>query len=158
MVLRSGCHCGIREVERPAAPFRPANERHSGPPLRSYILTLPAFQRSHVTTHATALLLHYCLATLRLRRVRWDCGHTNLASIALAERLGFGHEGVARWERVLPRGVEGERLAGWAEEQERGLGGHAVTLSVGWDDWRNGGKERVQGLLEREVRRREVAE
>ena len=58
----------------------------------------------------------------------------------------------------MPRGVEGERLVGWAEEQERGLGGHAVTLSVGWDEWRNGGRERVQGLLEREVRRREVAE
>lgn len=95
---------------------------------------------------------------LHLRRVRWDCGHTNLVSVALAVRLGFRHEGTARWERILPRGVDGERLGGWGEEEAHGLGGHAVTLGIGWDDWRGGGAERVAGLLAREVRARRLAE
>jgi hypothetical protein len=37
-----------------------------------------------------------------LRRVQWQTNEQNEASIKTALRMGFRHEGVKRWEGVVP--------------------------------------------------------
>ncbi|KAI4181280.1 MAG: hypothetical protein L6R41_006705, partial [Letrouitia leprolyta] len=49
-----------------------------------WVVILPAFQRTHVTSNAVGLLLHYALDTpeqggLRLRRVQWHANSVNEA-------------------------------------------------------------------------------
>lgn len=123
-----------------------------------HVLTLPAFHKSHVTTHSASLLLHWLFDTLQLRRVQWFAHAANAPSIRAAERLGFSLEGILRWDRVLPLGKEGERLARWDEEEGRGLGRHSACLAMGWDEWRKEKRGRVEGLVAREVKKRTVAD
>jgi len=50
-------------------------------------------------------------------------------------------------------------LVGWEEEEEkRGRGADGLFLSVTWEEWRKGGRERVKGLLRRQVRPRRADE
>lgn len=49
-------------------------------------------------------------------------------------------------------------MVGWEEEERRGLGRHSACLAMGWDDWRGDNRERVAGLVSREVRKRTMAE
>ncbi|KIP02447.1 hypothetical protein PHLGIDRAFT_55050, partial [Phlebiopsis gigantea 11061_1 CR5-6] len=121
------------------------------------VIVLPAFQRTHVASNAVGVLQRYCLdlptatpAGLGLRRVEW-CAHSkNLASVRLAERMGFVHEGVKRWAWVLPGQLaqdgevprEGDR---WPEKPGR----HTVVLSCCWDDWEDGAREAVQRTIAR---------
>ncbi|EKM51077.1 uncharacterized protein PHACADRAFT_72062, partial [Phanerochaete carnosa HHB-10118-sp] len=71
------------------------------------LFTLPAFQRTHVTRTAVALLLRFAFEDLRLRRVQWRALAENTASVRAAERMGFQREGINRWARVVPPGVPG---------------------------------------------------
>ncbi|KZT61414.1 acyl-CoA N-acyltransferase [Calocera cornea HHB12733] len=119
-----------------------------------YIMYLPESQRTHVNTHAVGLLLHYLLDApaqggLGLRRVQWKANAENAASVRAALRLGFRSEGTLRWHMVLPEGKEG------AEAREdgdgvRGPGRHSAMLSLCWDDWVGGGRERVDMLMARD--------
>jgi RimJ/RimL family protein N-acetyltransferase len=105
------------------------------------ITTFPAFQRTHVTSNAVGLLLHYTLdlpaqGGLGLRRVQWQTHELNAASVRVAMKLGFRKEGILRWDRVLPEGKTGN-----GREQREGdpkgacLGRDSVMLSMCWDDW-----------------------
>ncbi|KAG6372491.1 acetyltransferase [Boletus reticuloceps] len=124
-----------------------------------FIIILPPFQRTHVTTNAVALLLRYALdlptATppgLGLRRVQWQSSEKNEASIRVAERMGFKREGLLRWDRVY---MGGQGKAGNGEDVREGdpmpdtLGRHTVLFALCWDDWENGGRERVAQLTDR---------
>ncbi|KAK3174563.1 hypothetical protein OEA41_001809 [Lepraria neglecta] len=80
-----------------------------------YVITLPPFQRTHVTTNGVGLLLQYALdppseGGLGLRRVEWMTSSANSASIRTAERTGFEKEGLLRWHRVFPGGAAGGKV------------------------------------------------
>ncbi|KIJ19607.1 hypothetical protein PAXINDRAFT_96888 [Paxillus involutus ATCC 200175] len=124
-----------------------------------FIIILPPFQRTHVTTNAVGLLLRYALNLptasppgLGLRRVQWQADEANDASTRVAERMGMKREGVLRWHRILPGG---KGKAGNGEKIREGdpkpgtLGMHTLMLAICWDDWEDGTKEKVAQLMDR---------
>ncbi|PLB50640.1 acyl-CoA N-acyltransferase [Aspergillus steynii IBT 23096] len=122
-----------------------------------WVLTLPNYQRTHVTTHAIGLLLRYALESpaqggLGLRRVQWIAHSENEASVRAAKRMGLRVEGVLRWHRVIvgaeERGKVGGREVGgdgYGRVEDRGR--DSVVLSVCWDDWIEEVDEAVGGGL-----------
>ncbi|KAF7327791.1 N-acetyltransferase domain-containing protein [Mycena kentingensis (nom. inval.)] len=115
------------------------------------VICLPDFQRTFVTSNAIGILLRYALNTakdggLGFRRVQWTTNEENVASVRAAERLGFKKEGVLRWNTVL--GPEKKGLDA-PEERGSGRGRHTVMLAVCWDDWEDGGRELVDGVVDR---------
>lgn len=89
---------------------------------------------------------------LGLRRVQWIAHSENEASVNAATRMGFRVEGVLRWHRVIGdaerRGKIGGREVqdgGYGRVEDRGR--DSVFLSVCWDDWVAGGRERVRELM-----------
>ncbi|KAF9243087.1 acyl-CoA N-acyltransferase [Melanogaster broomeanus] len=70
-------------------------------------IVLPAFQKTHVASHAVGLLLKHILdiapSGLGLRKVKWTAFLLNLPSNKLAQRMGFKFEGLIRWTCVIPR-------------------------------------------------------
>ncbi|GJE99963.1 GNAT family N-acetyltransferase [Phanerochaete sordida] len=114
------------------------------------LFTLPAFQRTHVTRTAVALLLRLAFDELNLRRVQWRCQAENTASVRAAERMGFQKEGVHRWNRVVPPGVPGNTPRE-GDPMPESMGLHVLFLAICWDDWEGGWAERTKGLLEKHV-------
>ncbi|KAF7369261.1 hypothetical protein MVEN_00253800 [Mycena venus] len=122
-----------------------------------FVITLPQFQRTHVTTNAIGLLLHWTLDAsleggLGLRRVAWKANAHNTRSVRAAERLGFRQEGVLRWDRVLPAwktegGNGGGVRAGDSKPDCRGR--DTVLLSLCWDDWEAGARKSVKEIMQR---------
>ncbi|GJE99953.1 GNAT family N-acetyltransferase [Phanerochaete sordida] len=109
-----------------------------------FVFTLPPFQRSHVTTNAVGLLLAWCLDDLKLRRVQWQANARNEKSIAAAQKLGFTFEGVVRWQRILPP-EKHETGAKPREDDPKPeyYGRNTALLSICWDEWESGVKEKV---------------
>ncbi|KAJ7617311.1 acyl-CoA N-acyltransferase [Roridomyces roridus] len=125
----------------------------------AWIITLPAFQRTYVTSNATGLLLHWVLDApaqggLGLRRVNWKATTANKASVGVAERMGFRMEGVARWDRVLPewKTVENGGNGITLREGDRRpncIGIDVVSLGLCWDEWEDGGRDLVDKVMSR---------
>lgn len=111
------------------------------------LFTLPAFQRTHVTRTAVALLLRFAFEDLRLRRVQWRALAENTASVRAAERMGFQKEGIHRWARVVPPGVPGN-ISRKEDPMPDCRGLHVLCLAICWDDWEGGWGERVKDMLE----------
>jgi len=107
------------------------------------VITIPRFQRTHVTTNAVGLLLQYCLDSppsgLGLRRVQWQANSQNTNSVRAAQRLGFTLEGIIRWQRVLADDCEGNGVdishLPEINGKKLGPGRHSAMLSLCWDDW-----------------------
>ncbi len=107
------------------------------------VVIFPEFQRTYVATNAIGLLLLYTLdppsaGGLGLRRVEWKCHTGNAASRRAALRMAFEFEGIARWERVDPRGTKS--LSVEALEKRNGTKGelpgrHTAIFSIVWDEW-----------------------
>jgi RimJ/RimL family protein N-acetyltransferase len=81
--------------------------KHLSRTLIAFVITLPPFQRTHVTTNAIGLLLMYALDLppygLGLRRVQWQANRLDTKSIGIAQKFGFKLEAILRWDgRVLP--------------------------------------------------------
>ncbi|THH11137.1 hypothetical protein EW146_g8144 [Bondarzewia mesenterica] len=121
-----------------------------------WVVTFPAFQRTHVTSHAVGLLLRYCLEPasapvpgLGLRRVQWTANTRNIPSITAAQRTGFKLEGTLRWTWVLPEGKEGH-VPRKNDPKSENPGRDSAMLSICCDDWENGGREHVKQLLDRQ--------
>jgi RimJ/RimL family protein N-acetyltransferase len=123
-----------------------------------YVLILPPFQRTHVTSNATGLMMHYMLDTperggLGLRRVFWQTNALNLASRRTAERLGFRFEGILRWDRVLPNNKQefgnGIKVREGDPRGEACVGRDTAMFSHCWDDWEGGGREKVDAIMAR---------
>ena len=113
------------------------------------VIIFPAFQRTHVATHAVGVLLRYCLDLpsasppgLGLRRVQWISFPQNTASLRLAEKMGFKKEGVNRW-LWASGGEEGNKPRRGDPEEDKG-GWDSVTMAVCWDDWEEGVRDAVQ--------------
>ncbi|KZP23905.1 acyl-CoA N-acyltransferase [Athelia psychrophila] len=113
-----------------------------------FIMTVPAFQRTHVTSNAVGLLMQYAFGPLALYRVQWQCSTANAASVNAAKRLGFQWEGVKRWDRVYPTGKLGNGLT-VGEGRGEGVGRDTAVLSVCWDDWDNGARGKLQAVMDR---------
>lgn len=126
-------------------------------------LILSTFHRTFVGTNANALLLHHLLdgqsqGGLGLRRVQWQANASNEASVRMAKRLGFQLEGLIRWQQIMPIGKVGSEGAeidreglprvGW-DGRDWGAGRHTALLALCWDDWLNGGRDRVDVLVKR---------
>jgi len=128
-----------------------------------FVVTLPPFQRTHVTSNAIGLLLQYALdlpdasadgsrGGLGLRRVQWQADSANTASIRAAERMGFRMEGLLRWDRVLRAGKENGKVGNGRScplGEEGDIGRDSVILSLCWDDWEGGAREKVISVMER---------
>lgn len=123
-----------------------------------FVVVLPAFQRTHVTTNAVGLMLQYALASpaeggLGLRRVQWRAHASNAGSIKVAERMGFASEGISRWDVFFPKGRltgkvgNGKPLPPGSDPDD--LWRDSITLSHCWDDWASGGREKVEAAMSR---------
>ena len=134
----------------------------------AWVMILPDFQRTHVTTNAVGLLLHYCLDAppasashpsdpdpisgvvpgIGLRRVQWLSNVNNERSVRAATRLGFRYEGTLRWHRALPVGKGGVSPRTTDPKLEL-RGRHSAILSLCWDDWEGGVRDKVRALMTR---------
>ena len=72
----------------------------------------------------------------------------NRPSVAAAERMGMRMEGTLRWNFVLPEGKEGN--ASRVDDPYKGVGRDSVLLSLCWDDWENGSREKVREIMARQ--------
>ncbi|KAF9227159.1 acyl-CoA N-acyltransferase [Gyrodon lividus] len=119
-------------------------------------IVLPAFQRTHVGSHAVGLLLKHVLdvapSGFGFRKVKWAASPLNLPSHNLAKRMGFQFEGVIRWKYVLPK-VEGYHKLG--KDARVGDGGNGLLgrdsseWALCWDEWEGGGRELVERAFAR---------
>lgn len=104
-----------------------------------FVIILPEFQRTHVTTNAIGLMLEWSLDVpskggVGMRRVQWETNITNVASRRVAERMGFQFEMVQRWQRILGEHKGGEAVIG-EDGRKDWPGRHTAILSICWDDW-----------------------
>ncbi|CAE6513793.1 unnamed protein product [Rhizoctonia solani] len=118
-----------------------------------YVIVLPSYQRTFVSTHAIGLLLDYALQQpsdggLGLRRVQWQAHADNMASVRAAQRMGMKMEGILRWERTIP--IDKDNGIKPRDDDVLQLKGrHSAMLAMCWDDWENQGREHVQKLMAR---------
>lgn len=121
-----------------------------------FVVAFPTYQRTHITSNMVGLLLQYCLDVpehggLGLRRVQWQANAQNEASVKTALRMGFQHEGVKRWERVIPASIwkpnTVEKLPREGDPRRTDPGRHTVVLGLCWDEWEDGTREKVRELM-----------
>ncbi|KIJ62897.1 hypothetical protein HYDPIDRAFT_30038 [Hydnomerulius pinastri MD-312] len=124
---------------------------------------LPAFQRTHVASHAVGTLLEYAFALPRVmpsgeteghglgaRRVYWYAHPDNEPSRRVAARMGLRREGTLRWTWVnvlLMSKTLG--LTPREGDLRSGLGRHTTIMAMTWEDWDRSGKEQVENVLSR---------
>lgn len=122
------------------------------------VVILPPYHRTHVTTNAAGLMLQFALrgvqdGGLGLRRVQWQASTMNGASIRVAERLGFQREAVLRWHFVFPQGAKNNKVGNGRPlppgSREGDLGRDTVVLSMCWDDWEQGAREKAEEAMSR---------
>lgn len=117
------------------------------------VIVAPAFQRTHVSSNAIGIIMHYALdlasagtGGLGMRRAQWKTHPTNVASVKVAERMGLAYEGTMRWAFVLPEGKEGRKSR--EGDPLSGLGRDSVLFAICWDDWENSVREKVDQLMD----------
>lgn len=112
------------------------------------LFTLPTFQGTHATTHAVGLLQHWCFDELHMNRLQWRSDPRNVASICVAERMGFRKETVRRRDNILPEGKVGLPVRqNDAQPKKDGL--HIIYLSICRDDWAEHWGGRVQDIMDK---------
>ncbi len=137
-----------------------------------HIVILPQYQRTHISSHSIALLMHYSLdihtmqvwsakenkfitpphgvaeKPLGLRRLQWQAHYHNIPSQKSAERLGFQYEGIARCQRVLAHNqTHGE--VGRDGDGGLGVSRNSWVGAITWKDWEGGLKEKIDGFVAR---------
>lgn len=126
------------------------------------VITLPRYQRSHVTTNAVGLLMKYAFASpetggggggLGLRRIQWNCSTANLASAKVAERIGYEKVGLIPFHY---RFIEGKKTGKVGNGKPAPPGGHpddvwrdTLVYSMSWDVWESGARDRVEKAMSR---------
>ena len=124
-----------------------------------YIVILPEFQRTHVTTNMVGLLAQYALDTpekggLGIRRLVWQCSAANGPSQTTAKRMGFQYEGTLRWHWKWPAhkviGSNGKSLRK-GDPLPESLGRDTVILSITFEEWESGTKEMVEEKVARKT-------
>ncbi|OJT15662.1 hypothetical protein TRAPUB_5490 [Trametes pubescens] len=120
-----------------------------------WIMVFPNFQHTHVAKEMIAASLRYILQLptqsppgLGFRRAQWIANALNKPSVGLAERMGFKREGTLRHIVVLPEentayGNKGRPGDPFEKQTSR----DTAILSLCWDDWENGEREKVEALI-----------
>ncbi|KAJ7639408.1 acyl-CoA N-acyltransferase [Roridomyces roridus] len=114
------------------------------------VICFPEFQRIYVTSHAIGTLLRHCFELpkdggMGFKRVQWTTNSLNTASIKGAERMGLKVEATLRWSFVLPAGADGKEAG---EGRGEAPGRDSVLLATYWDEWEDGGRQRVTAILD----------
>ncbi|KAL0581110.1 hypothetical protein V5O48_000899 [Marasmius crinis-equi] len=121
------------------------------------IVIFPEFHRTHVTTNAVGLMMHYALdlpkdGGLGCRRVQWVADARNSPSINHAKKMGFELEGILKWHRAIPQskaaGHNGRPIRK-DDPREECFARDSAILGMYWDVWENGGRERVDQRMAR---------
>ena len=90
---------------------------------------------------------------LGLRRVHWSASTMNLASARLAQRMGFEKIGIIPWHMRFLKGKlygkvgNGRELPPGSDPED--LWRDTLSLTLGWDRWENGARQRVVTAMER---------
>ncbi|WOO77551.1 putative protein [Vanrija pseudolonga] len=119
-----------------------------------WLIILGPFQRTHVLTHTSGLMMHRSLDTpeqggLGFRRLQWKANSLNQKSQAAALRLGYKFEGIVRAFVVLPKGKKGVRAGrpgvpnADREQRDTWMG------SITWFEWEEGVNAHVDKLVAR---------
>ena len=92
--------------------------------------------------------------------VAGECVECGIDEAAL--RLGFVHEGVKRWDRVVPasevRSDPVERSSREGDSCRADFRRHAALLGLCWDDWEGCVREKVRKLMKpRKINRSTLA-
>ena len=110
--------------------------------MTSFVTIVPAFQRTHVQTHSTGLLIRFLFDEVHFRRVQWSAHPDNAASVNAATRMGFVLEGVKDSFNPI------NRTDTPGDEPSR----DTLLLSMTQEMWEHGGvKERLETLMKRVV-------
>lgn len=123
-----------------------------------FVVVLPPYQRSHVAANAAGLMLQAAFESqanggLGLFRVHYKASTGNPASSRLAEKLGFVKTGVTTWHMRFPKGAlkgkigNGRALPHGSDHDD--VWRDTVELSMSWEDWRDGAKERTEIAMSR---------
>ncbi|KAL0579245.1 hypothetical protein V5O48_002749 [Marasmius crinis-equi] len=121
------------------------------------IVVFPQFQRTHITSNAVGLMMHYALdlpeeGGIGCRRLEWRANANNSASVRLAQKMGFVLEGVMKWHRAIPQakaiGHNGSTIRKGDPRAEH-LARDSAILAIYWDIWENGGREQVDQRMAR---------
>ncbi|KAJ5513116.1 Acyl-CoA N-acyltransferase [Penicillium fimorum] len=123
-----------------------------------FIVILPPYQRTHMATNAVGLALQLALETtekggLGLRRVHWMASTMNPASARLARRLGFEQIGIIPWHMRFVKGKMNGKVGNGRQPPPGGdpedLWRDTVSLTLAWDQWETGARERAAKAMER---------
>lgn len=119
-------------------------------------MILPGYQHTHVAKTSVGLLLEYTLEPkekggLGLVRVDWLASTMNKGSIGLAERMGFRKIAVIPWHMRFVKGMSRGKIGNGKELPPGGdredVWRDSCLLSVAWDEWVGGVRERVLKIL-----------
>ncbi|KAF2423389.1 acetyltransferase [Tothia fuscella] len=112
-----------------------------------FVIILPPYQRTHVTTNAVGLMLQRALNTPQqggygLQRVVWN-----------ASSNGFNYEGTLRWSRCAPGGrvigKVGNGRTARKRDNDQDVWRDSFILSHCWYDWDSVGSAKVQAAMDR---------
>lgn len=122
------------------------------------IVTFPRFQGTHVTKNAVGLLMDYAFTPadnggLGLMRLQWICNAANLASMKVAEALGFEKVGLIPWHWRFINGKSQGKI-GNGKPPPPGSDPDDVwrdtwMYSLAWDLWEKEAREKVEKAMAR---------
>jgi len=110
----------------------------------SFVQVFAEYRGRGVGTAVARLLLEYAfnppqIGGLGLHRVEWHASTANIASIAVAEKLGFEKIGTVRYERVLKGGKVKGKIGNGRPEPPRcdsdDLCRDLSMYAMYWDAW-----------------------
>ncbi|WWC58062.1 uncharacterized protein I303_100597 [Kwoniella dejecticola CBS 10117] len=115
---------------------------------------LPKYQRTHINTHAMALILSYLFEEVHLIRIQYDAVTYNAPSIRAAERFGFKKEGVFRnFNGIVPshKKIKDHTMGAGKKEQKSKSQDMWVGSLTDYDWFYDGTKTKFATMLERPV-------
>jgi RimJ/RimL family protein N-acetyltransferase len=87
-----------------------------------------------IATAATALIMRFGFAELKLHRILLRAAIDNPASWRVAEKLGFVYDGIQRHEQLFERGWVDLKCYSMLEDEYRNLKPHINKLADGKKD------------------------
>ncbi|OAA61425.1 gamma-tubulin complex component GCP6 [Cordyceps fumosorosea ARSEF 2679] len=116
-----------------------------------HVRVAPGYQRRGVAVAAAALMVRHALDGLGLARVGWGASSVNEASVAVAQRVGFGMVGTVPFQRVLrdgkARGKVGNGRGALPGAREGDVWRDVLMFCITWEEWEAGKRDHVLGLL-----------
>ncbi|KAJ4416112.1 hypothetical protein N0V82_006956 [Gnomoniopsis sp. IMI 355080] len=123
------------------------------------VIILPKYQQTHVTSNAVGLLLQTAYAPpeeggLGLVRTEWMCNATNVASMKVAEKMGYQKVGVIAYHMKFPLGKTmgkmGNERALPPGSDPNDMWRDTVLYSLSWDVWETEARSKTEVAMARE--------